>query len=85
MNANRKKEIREQFGKYLEKHRKEVLQISSVRQLSFNSNLDNSKLSKIEKGQINFEFDTLLELALTYKLSKKKILGFGVEFLEDEG
>jgi hypothetical protein len=68
----------------LKKHRKEVLKVASVRQLSFNSNLDNSKLSKIEKGMINFEFDTLLELAVTYKLSTKEILGFGAELAEEE-
>jgi transcriptional regulator with XRE-family HTH domain len=84
MNAERKKEIREEFGKYLENHRKEVLRVPSVRQLSFNSNLDNSKLSKIEKGLINFEFDTLIELALTYKLTKKKVLGFMLEGLDEE-
>ena len=84
MDAKRKEEIRILFGKYLEKHRKEVLKIKSVRQLSFSSNLDNSKLSKIEKGLVNFEFDTLIEIAITYKLTKKNLLGFAIGLTDGE-
>ncbi len=84
MEPKRKKEIREQFGEYLRQHREDVLKIKSVRQLSFQSNLDNSKLTKIEKGLINIEFDTLIEVAITYKLEKKKLFGFVIELFEEE-
>lgn len=83
MDTKIKKEIRKQFGEYLQRHRENVLKIKSVRELSFTSNIDNSKLSKIEKGQVNFGFDNLLEIAATYKLSNKDILGFTIKSLKD--
>lgn len=76
MDTKTKEEIRKQFGEYLQRHRENVLKVKSVRELSFTSTIDNSKLSKIEKGQVNFGFDNLLEIAITYKLSDKEILGF---------
>ena len=72
------------MGQYLQAHPKNVLKIKSVRELSFSSSLDNSKLNKIEKGQVNFGFDNLVELAVPYKLSKKDILGFGIRLLKGE-
>ncbi len=84
MEPNRKKEIREQFGLYLKTYREEILKIKSVRQLSFNSNIDASKLTKIEKGLINIEFDTLIEVSITYRIQKKKLFGFAIELLEKE-
>jgi len=45
---------------------------------SYNSELDNSKLGKIEKGEVDIQFSTLIEIAKTYKLSSKSILGFKV-------
>lgn len=35
----------------------------SLRQLSYACNVDNSKIAKIEKGQINITFTTLMQLA----------------------
>ena len=84
MDTTTKEEIRKQFGEYLQKHRENVLKIKSVRELSFSSNIDNSKLSKIEKGQINFGFDILLEIAITYKLAHKDVLGFALKALKDQ-
>ncbi len=84
MNAKKKKEIRKLFGAYLKKRRIEVLQIKSVRQLSFSSNLDPSKLGKIEKGKLDIRFDTLIEIALTYKLKLKDLFNFNIEFWEKE-
>jgi len=84
MDAKTKEAFRKQFGEYLRKHRENVLKIKSVRELSFSSNIDNSKLSKIEKGQVNFGFDILLEIAVTYKLSHKDIFGFTVKALRDQ-
>jgi len=60
------------------------LGIKSVRQLSFLSNLDQSKLNKIEKGSIDFRFDTLLEIALTYRLKLSEIFNFDITFWNEE-
>lgn len=84
MDAKKKKEIRKLFGEYLKKRREEYLKVDSVRQLSFSSNLDQSKLSKIEKGQIDFRFDTLLEIAITYKLRPKQLLDFPISFWRED-
>jgi predicted transcriptional regulator len=84
MNIKRKKDIRKQFGAFLKKHREDVLKVESVRQLSFLSNLDQSKLSKVEKGQIDFRFDTLIEIVLTYKLKPKNLFGFDIDSLDKE-
>ncbi|HMJ48245.1 MAG TPA: hypothetical protein VK498_13010 [Ferruginibacter sp.] len=84
MDSKKKEEIRKLFGAYLKKRREKYLKIESVRQLSFTSNLDHSKLSKIEKGLIDIRFDTLLEIALTYKLSPKQIFNFRIDFWKDE-
>ncbi|WP_081160817.1 hypothetical protein [Niastella populi] len=83
MDTKTKEEIRKQFGEYLQRHRENVLKVKSVRELSFTSTIDNSKLSKIEKGQVNFGFDNLLEIAVTYKLSHKDVLGFAIKSLKD--
>ncbi|QEC69317.1 helix-turn-helix transcriptional regulator [Panacibacter ginsenosidivorans] len=84
MNAKKKEDIRKLFGMYLKKRREEYLKINSVRQLSFNSNIDQSKLSKIEKGQIDFRFDTLMEIAITYKLKPKQLFDFDISFWKEE-
>ena len=75
-----KKDIRKLFGEILRRRREDELKISSVRQLSFDSNLNQNKLTKIVKGQIDFRFDTLVELAETYKLPLSNILSFDIPF-----
>ncbi|ULT44891.1 hypothetical protein KRR40_17180 [Niabella defluvii] len=70
--------IRKEFGAYLKKHREEVLKEKNLLAFSYNSELDNSKLGKIEKGEVDIQFNTLIEIAKTYKLSSKSILGFKV-------
>lgn len=84
MDAKKKKEIRKLFGSYLKKRREDYLKIDSVRQLSFTSNLDQSKLSKIEKGQVDLRFDTLMEIALTYKLKPKQLFDFPIAFWAED-
>jgi len=84
MNLKKKKEIRKLLGAHLKKHRLEVLKIQSVRQLSFSSNLDQSKLSKLEKGQIDVRLDTLIEIALTYKLNLAGLFDFKIQFWESD-
>lgn len=77
-----KYDIKKEFGAYLKKHRVEVLKEPNLLVFSYSSKLDNSKLGKIEKGEIDFQFETLLEIAKTYKLTSKDILGFKFE-IED--
>jgi len=84
MEAKKKKEIRKLFGAYLKKRREDQLGIDSVRQLSFSSNLDQSKLSKIEKGQLDLRFDTLMEIAITYKLKPKQLFDFPINFWNED-
>jgi len=84
MDSKKKIEFRKALGAFLKNHREKSLKIESVRQLSFVSNLDQSKLSKIEKGQIDFRFDTLMEICQTYKLKPKQIFDFPIQWKEDE-
>jgi hypothetical protein len=84
MTVKRKKDIRKLFGEFLRKRRENDLKIKSVRQLSFDSTLDQSKLTKIEKGQIDFRFDTLVELAKTYRLPLNKLLNFDIPFWNED-
>lgn len=84
MESKNKLKLRKLLGEYLKKHREQSLQISSVRQLSFSSNLDQSKLSKIEKGLVDFRFDTLVEIALTYQLTLGDIFNFEIDFWNEE-
>jgi len=80
MTEKKKKEIRKLLGKHLSNHREKVLKISSVRQLALTSNLDYSKLIKIEKGLTDIRFDTIIELAVTYKMTPKTLFSFPIEF-----
>ncbi len=84
MNATRKKDTLKLFGAYLRHRREKVLLVPSVRQLAMDSNLDHSKLSKIEKGMINMRFDTLLELAIAYKMHPRELFQFPIDFWEEE-
>ena len=76
MARSKKPKIREEFGTYLKNHREKVIKEPNLLKFSYSSNLDNSKLGKIEKGEIDIRFSTLLEIAKTYKLTEKSILGF---------
>ena len=84
MDSKKKENIRKLFGAYLKKRREEFLRVDSVRQLSFTSNLDVSKLTKIEKGLIDIRFDTLMEVALTYKLTPKQLFNFTIDFWNED-
>lgn len=75
------KNIREQFGDYIKNHRENILGEKNLLLFSYNSNLDNSKLGKIERGEIDIQFDTLVEVARTYKLDEM-LFGFKVIFEE---
>ena len=73
------KNIRTKFGAYLKKHREEVLKQKNLLHFSYTTNLDNSKLAKIEKGEVDIRLSTLLEIAEAYKLSAKGLLGFSIK------
>ena len=70
--------VQQAFGAYLKKHREEVLQEKKLLSFSYSSKLDNSKLAKIEKGEVDIRFSTLIEIAETYRLTDKNILGFKI-------
>lgn len=79
MANNSERNIRQEFGAYLKKHREEVLKQKNLLHFSYTTNLDNSKLAKIEKGEVDFRLSTLLEIAEAYKLSTKGLLGFSIK------
>lgn len=79
MAAKNNRDIKKEFGAYLRKHREEVLNEVNLLQFSYATNFDNSKLAKIEKGEIDIRFSTLLEIAEAYKISHKSILGFSIK------
>ena len=82
MAAKSKSEALKEFGLYLKKHRIEVLKEKNLLNFSYTSALDNSKLGKIEKGEIDMQFDTLIEIAKTYKLLDKGLFGFKINMEE---
>ncbi len=51
----------------------------SLRQLSYACNIDNSKIAKIEKGQINITFTTLLQLANALEVHPSELLNTSFE------
>lgn len=46
----------------------------SLRELSYACDIDNSKISKIEKGQINITFTTILQLARALEVNASELL-----------
>lgn len=46
----------------------------SLRELSYACEIDNSKISKIEKGQINITFTTILQLAKALEVQPAELL-----------
>jgi len=46
----------------------------SLRELSYECDIDNSKISKIEKGQINITFTTILQLANALEVKPSDLL-----------
>ncbi|GAB3363017.1 hypothetical protein GCM10027566_31250 [Arachidicoccus ginsenosidivorans] len=82
MQKEQKLKFLTEFGIYLKTRREKILKEKNLLQFSYSSNLDNSKLAKIEKGEVDIQFSTLIELAKAYKLSDKTILGF--KFPTDE-
>ncbi len=48
----------------------------SLRELSYACNVDNSKISKIEKGKINITFNTILQLAEALEVRVSDLMDF---------
>ena len=46
----------------------------SLRDMSYACNIDNSKISKIEKGQVNITFTTILQIAEALEIQPSEIL-----------
>jgi transcriptional regulator with XRE-family HTH domain len=51
----------------------------SLRELSYACDIDNSKISKIEKGQINITFTTILQLAKALEVEPSELLMAGFD------
>ena len=64
------------FGKNLNKLRKN--RKLSYRQLATRCNIDNSDLSKIEKGQRNISLSTILELSKGLEVEPKELFDFEI-------
>lgn len=65
--------ILQRFGKNVKRFREK--KGLSLRELSYNCNIDNSKISKIEKGKVNITLLTLMELCVALEVSPAELLG----------
>ena len=74
MSKELKQQFQTSFGKQLEKFR--VLQGLSYRQLAQRCDLDHSVISKIEKGEVNIQIGTVMELAKGLKVHPKDLFDF---------
>lgn len=76
--------VRDSNKKYLQilgahiKHLREAKGLS-LRQLSYACNIDNSKIAKIEKGQINITFTTLMQLANALEMLPSELVNTNFE------
>ena len=68
------KENLKKFGKHVAKLRKD--KGLSLRDLSYACDIDNSKISKIEKGLINITFTTILQLAEALNVPVSELMSF---------
>ena len=66
-----------QFGEHLHRLRKK--KSLSLRDLSYACEIDNSKISKIEKGTINITFTTLIQLAMALEISMPELMDYEKE------
>ena len=68
------KKVLKKFGENLRKLRKD--KGLSLREMSYACSIDNSKIAKIEKGQINITLTTLLQLAQALELPASALLDY---------
>ena len=60
------------FGQRLNSLRKQ--KNLSLRELSYACNVDNSKISKIEKGLVNITFNTIIQLAEALEVKVSELM-----------
>ncbi len=75
--SNLKEEFQKSFGKQLEQLR--LSQDLSYRQLAQRCDIDHSTISKIEKGEINIQLSTILQLSKGLGVQPQKLLDFSVD------
>ena len=71
------KKILRKLGSHIKKLRKQTN--LSLREMSYACNVDNSKISKIEKGAINITFTTIVQLAAALEIKPNGLLDFVFE------
>ncbi|WP_303316758.1 helix-turn-helix transcriptional regulator [Flavivirga abyssicola] len=81
MNKKYKEEVLVLFGRRVAELRLDKK--LSLRELAKECDLDNSKINKIEKGKINVQFFTILELAGALKVHPKELFDFKHEWKEE--
>lgn len=73
-NIIKKTDFQLAFGKQVEKFRTE--QNLSYRQLAQRCDIDHSNISKIEKGEINIQLSTILQLSNGLNINPKSLFDF---------
>ena len=71
------KKALKKFGENLRKIRNE--KDFSLREMSYACSIDNSKIAKIEKGQINITLTTLLQLAVALDVHPSSLLDYPLD------
>ena len=74
MISKKDKIILEKFGAHIRKFRE--AKGLSQRELSYQCNIDNSKISKIEQGKINITVLTILQLSAALEIPPMELLNF---------
>jgi transcriptional regulator with XRE-family HTH domain len=69
-----KQEFQTSFGKQVEKLR--LVQNLSYRQLAQRCDLDHSTISKVEKGEINIQLSSVIQLAKGLNRQPKELFDF---------
>ena len=69
------------FGKHLKELR--LQQGLSLRELSRECDIDNSKISKIEQGKVEIRFYTIVELAAGLKVHPLELFKFDHEWRDE--
>ena len=75
------KEVRTKIGQHFMKFRKQKK--LSLRKIEALTGIDYSWISKFEKGQVNFEIDTLLKLCSGLKIHLKDLMDFSHSFVDE--
>lgn len=69
MKKKAKNQITYEMGVFLKNHRINVLHEPNLLDFSYSSNFDNSKLAKIEKGEVDIKLTTFMKILKAYKVS----------------